>query len=249
MSAAEIPQPWQRRPNAGAKLPDYAHPPLVRVKLRVGFSPQPLNPDSEASFQGKLGPDWQLQKRSTDDVTAIVWTTRLGDQQITLLEYGLDYRWNGQAGELYPHYPLVREGFVSVWNAWCDAIASTPAVAKWSVEYVNQIPQGTVWTSLADCSFLRWMTPLPVIEGLSAPEGIGARWRFPLNRFDARLNVNLDSDVEVRNSLKLSLHCYGGIPHPDDTFLAGFDYGREVIVRTFRQLMQPAANEFWGLKA
>jgi hypothetical protein len=65
--------------------------------------------------------------------------------------------------------------------------------------------------------------------------------------------VTLETSDEIEppdepRNLWLRLTCDGGIPNPDDTFLAGFDYGREVIVRTFRQLMQPAANEFWGLK-
>ncbi|HUQ70303.1 MAG TPA: hypothetical protein VM165_12305 [Planctomycetaceae bacterium] len=254
MSAAETPSSWQRRPNAGAKLPDYAHPPLVQVRLGVQFDDHvDFTSERQCAFEQELGPTWQQLNHSESSSTRY-WSTRLGDQGIVFSGNSLSYSWDGHAGDLYPHYPLVREGFVGVWNAWCKAVSPMTRTIGWRVTYINRITQGTVWSTLADCSFFRWLAPLP--DSLPTPTALQALWRFPLERFDATLTVELDTTLTVEGegtdpprNLYLTLRCTGGIPDPDDTFLAGFDYGREVIVRTFRQLMQPAANEFWGLKA
>lgn len=246
---------WQRRPSPGSKLPDYAHPPLVQVSLGVGFGVH--NTISEAhlaAFERELGATWTVPEGPRGAITRGRWETRLRDQRIHVMDRGLTYTWDGHSGDLYPHYPLVREGFVGVWNAWCAGADTTPAVSGWSVDYKNRIPQGTVWTTLADCSFLRWLCPLTSIEGLKEPTFIEHCWEFPLDRFAAVLAVTLETSDEHEATdeppnLWLQLSVSGKLPTPDDTFLAGFDFGREVIVRTFRQLMQPAANEFWGLKA
>jgi hypothetical protein len=255
MSAADIPQPWQRRPAATAKLPDYAHPPLVQVTLGVGFGPGVTHSERPLrEFEQELGPTWRRPDRPQTAPVRGAWETRIQDQRIVVTDRSLTYVWDGLSGDLYPHYPLVREGFVGVWNAWCATGASLATVSEWRVGYDNRIPRGTVWTTLADCSFMKWLSPLTSIESLKEPNFIKHSWQFPLDRFDAALSVALESSDEVESpdeppNLWLRLTASGRLPDPDDTFLAGFDYGREVIVRTFRQLMQPAANEFWGLKA
>jgi hypothetical protein len=246
---------WQRRPSSAGKLPDYAHPPLVQVSLGVGFGVNNRHADAHlAGFDRELGATWKVPDGDCGALIRGRWETRLQDQRIHVTDRGLTYTWDGHAGDLYPHYPLVREGFAGVWNAWCAASASVPAISGWSVSYENRIPRGTVWTTLADCSFLKWLSPVASLEGLREPNFLEHWWQFPLDRFDAALSVTLETSDELEPpdeppNLWLRLDVSGQLPTADDTFLAGFDYGREVIVRTFRQLMQPAANEFWGLKA
>jgi hypothetical protein len=243
--------PFPRRPEPRAPLPDYDHPPLVQVSLSVMFDEGPLAAETRLqAFERELGPTWRADRRSQHSLGE--WQTRLGDQRVIVDPGQLDYVWDGRAGDLYPHYPLVREGFVGVWNAWCAGATSAPRVVEWSLQYLNRIPQGTVWTSLADCSFCRWLSPLPSLDGLPAPTRLNAAWEFPLESFQALLSVALRSGAtdpaEPPGELWLSLGCTGAMENSEDTFLAGLDYGREAIVRTFRQLMTPAANAYWGLK-
>uniref|UniRef100_A0A7C2NWG7 Uncharacterized protein n=1 Tax=Schlesneria paludicola TaxID=360056 RepID=A0A7C2NWG7_9PLAN len=248
------PSPFPRRPETRPPLPDYAHPPLVQVVLAVRFDETAsFPPERQQTFEQALGPTWELQDRPRSVTTYRGWRTKIGDQAIVLADNRLSYSWDGQGGDLYPHYPLVREGFVGVWNAWCTAVNPAPKTVGWSVTYFNRIPQGTVWTTLADCSFFRWLCPIPATDGLAAPRGMHHAWQFPLEKFAATLTVQLETpplaDANPPDSLRLLLTCEGSLSDPDDTFLAGFDYGREVIVRTFRQLMTPAANDYWGLKS
>jgi hypothetical protein len=251
MSIGEVPQAWQRQSDTtSAKFPDYAHPPLVFVVLEVRFAHHSLTDDQRARFEQLLGPAWQPSGPTPREG----WQTNIGDQGLRFGGHFLRYWWNGLTGDMYPHYPLVRDGFVEIWNAWCQAV-EMPEPLGWKIQYVNRIAQQTVWQSLADCSFCRWLSPLPAIEGLPQPENVSFDWRFPLDRYGAKLQVLLGSNGPVSQgndeppALWLDLRCQGRLSDPDNTFLAGFDYGREVIVRTFRQLMQPAANEFWGLKS
>lgn len=248
------PSPFPRRPETRPPLPDYAHPPLVQVLLAVQFDEDVfLNPERQQAFERALGPTWERQEPPKSQPSDHSWRTQLRDQRIELSHKWLRYAWDGQGGDLYPHYPLVREGFVGVWNAWCTAVSPSMRTTGWSVTYINEIPQGTVWTTLADCSFFRWVCAIPAIDGLPAPQGVQHGWQFPLEQFDAKLSVHLLKAPpwmsKAPQRLQLLLTSSGSVRDPDDTFLAGFDYGREVIVRTFRQLMTPAANDYWGLKS
>lgn len=251
MSSADLPR--LRRSTAVSKLPDYDHPPLVQVELAVQFEdPVLLDAEQQRRWEQELGPAWVRSEASDGQAGFDGWTTRVQDQRVGLVGPQFLYQWDGQTGDRYPHYPLVREGFAAVWNAWCTAIGPARPLAAWKVNYLNRIPKGTVWTSLADCSFLRLLAPLPSLDGLSAPRATHHDWMFSLDRFAATLTVSLEAQVDPSSetdTLWLHLQSEGRLTEPDETFLAGFDYGREVIVRTFRQLMQPAANEFWGLKA
>jgi hypothetical protein len=183
----------------------------------------------------------------------VTFQSVLGEQRLDVSSEGFEYAWDGRQGDVYPHYEAVRDGFVVPLDAFHDWLASTgtaaPMVCGWKVAYLNCMPQGTVWTDLADCTFFRLLAPVPT--GSPRLERCEGHWLFALDRYDATLACDLKTTAgtarDPRTCLWLRLTCSGAPPSGDGAALEGLDYGRETIVRTFRQLMAPAANAYWEL--
>jgi hypothetical protein len=245
------------------ELPHYEHPPLVEVRLGARWL---FDARVEHAVVGalveRLGPSWEYSSPvppvieklpPSGSSPAATFHSVLRDQRLEIGSEGLSFTWDGRNGNIYPHYESVRDGFVMALDAWHDALTTLgvdlPVVTGWHLAYLNCMPRGTVWNSMADCSFLRLLAPLPA--GLPKLERCEARWDFALDRCDARLTCDLRTTTgslrDPQPCLWLRLSCQGGVTSDSGSLLEGLDFGREVIVNTFRQLMSPAANAYWQL--
>jgi hypothetical protein len=244
-------------------LPHYAHPPLVEVLLGVRWAFEGTLDDAAVrALHERLGPAWEPLRPTPPTHSALPqsWTPHtavfqsvLGEQRLELSADGLEYTWDGRQGDLYPHYETVRDAFVVALDAWHDWLAVTgtpaPTLCGWKVTYLNSLPQGTVWNQLSDPAFFRLLAPVPA--GLPPLERCAAQWTFGLDRHEAQLVCDLKTTAgtarDPRTCLWLRLSCQGAADDEEPSLLEGLDYGRAAIVRTFRQLMSPAANTYWEL--
>lgn len=247
-------------------LPHYQHPPLVEVMLGVRWCLQgELPPGMQHAVLERLGPSWELaqpasQPRAVSEEdparpmpAELSFQSLLRDQRLEISSEGLSYAWDGRHGNIYPHYETVRDGFIIALDVWQDASANLclapPTYTSWHIAYLNCIPQGTVWNDLSDCTFLRLLAPVP--QGFPPLEHCQARWQFVLPEYAAHLmcqfHTTSGTPHDDRAQIWLQLSCTGSLSQDPSTLLEGLDYGRQNIVQAFRQLMSPAANNYWEL--
>lgn len=247
-------------------LPHYQHPPLIEVVMGVHWQlPGEFPPGMQHALLERLGPSWELAPPSSRPPTisqqdlSRPWPSRLSfhsllrDQRLEISSEGLWYAWDGRHGNIYPHYETVRDGFIIALDVWQDASANfclaPPTFTTWHIAYLNCIPQGTVWNDLSDCTFLRLLAPVPA--GLPPLEHCKACWRFALPNYAAQLMCQFHTTPgtphDDRAHIWLQLSCTGSLSPDPSTLLEGLDYGRQHIVQAFRQLMSPAANNYWEL--
>ena len=126
---------------------------------------------------------------------------------------------------------------------------------QWEVTYLNHIPKGTVWNTPDDWTFFRPLAPIPTVEGLIRGESFSGGWHFVIPEQRGRLHVEWQHatklEPEKQEIIGLAFTARGPIEQSDDPMqevLAGVDLGRETIVRSFKELMNDAANKYWGLK-
>lgn len=236
----------------------YAHPPLVESWLSVEFPENTPSFVSNAEIIRKaLGPEWlgPLPKSSESAVAGSVQLTNvMGDRALRLTAHGFAFGWLGYGGERYPRYESVRDGFVAVLDAvrsLTDDPDDTLVPSQWSVRYANRIPQGTVWSTPDDWGFFSLWQPQS-LKGLGIePAGAQARWQLPLEAERGMLNVEFRHDPgdspETVDCVWINLLTEGPVEAGDTGLFDGLDYGREVIVRAFNELVSPAAKSFWGV--
>lgn len=249
---------------SGAEMtsPEYAHPPLVEswlavdlVEGRVGFELD------AARLRERLGPEWsgswrEVPKDSKPDdgkPRDQQLGNVMGDRAVRLTKCGFAFGWLGHHGERYPRYEAIRDGFVSTLDAvrdvaGCNDQDLTPR--RWSVRYVNRVPQGTVWMMPGDWSFFRLWQPVPLQGlGIESP-GYKARWELPLDAERGTLTVKFRHEPgDIGDGLDqvwITLQARGPSDGTDADLFVGLDYGREVIVRAFNELVSAAAKAYWG---
>jgi hypothetical protein len=242
-------------------LPEYAHPPLVAATLGVhcGNGPEEISASTLAEFQERLGPEWagrwkdvtmeieSVEKDFGFDHWAEQLTNVLGDRVIRVSNSIFSFTWLGTADARYPRYENVRDGFVAAWDIW----SSLPQLDGnspygWAVCYLNRIPQGTVWQTPADWKFFQLH---PSHDSLSS--GIAtAEWQLQTAGLDEPLYISWFLESSSGGELPaiwLKLLATGSTcDHAN--LLDGMDAGRAAIVKTFSDLMSPAANAYWGLR-
>lgn len=246
-----------------APLPEYAHPPLVAATLGVVHAEdQSLESEpSLAKIQHALGPEWGVPWREVNpnawpnsDSKARGWQVEnlLADRQIRISGGHFSFTWRANEVGRYPRYENLRDGFVSAWDLWNRQERPRPISAKsWFVSYLNQFPQGTVWQTPADWSFLRMFSNQlgPFDDRL--PEVFDSRWSYQVPEFPGHLELSATLRGVCSGSptlwLRLSASC---LETTLDTasILDGMDAGRRAIVQTFSDLMSPSANAYWGLR-
>lgn len=237
-------------PNDAAALPDYEHPPVVEVSLGVQWTPALTDVgDAARALLRALGAEWTSCRRAENGLWTL--TNLLQDGRIEVEPQSLRVAWLGHEGSRYPHYEPLRDSFVAAWVALQNDAGSLPAVS-WSVRYVNRIPQGTVWHTPADWTFCRLVPPLQVPTASSGVRSLSLRYDFPLCEDRGELMIHLhqgQADEPAPDCLWLELTSGGPVASGETALLDGLDFGRQTIVRTFRELMSPQANAFWGLQS
>lgn len=243
--------------------PEYAHPPLVESWLAVDFveGKERFELDS-AALRERLGPEWFGSWQVVDDDSKSddrQLGNVMGDRAVRLTTRGFAFGWLGYRGEHYPRYETIRDGFVATLDAVRDVARRDNrdlAPRRWSVRYVNRIPQGTVWMTPGDWSFFRLWRPVPLkVLGIEC-DGYKARWELPLEAERGALTVKFRhgvsegdaSDIaEGLGDIWITLQAKGPIDGADTGLFDGLDYGREVIVRAFNELVSPDAKTYWGV--
>ncbi len=255
-------------PRTTRVLPNYAHPPLIAVRMGIRCATAAIV-DVDALAK-QLGPSWLKSERSaspqrwarigpTNDELISTFAGVLGDQHLEVYANGIDFLWDGRSGESYPHYETLRDAFLTAFDGW----SQTPRHAvvspvRWHVSYWNRIPQGTVWQQLADLRFCRLLASAhetPFAEQLA---GFQQNWMFRAagSRTQLRCDAWLENGEPATNEdvIWIALTSSGETnPSPatssesGNDWLSELDAGRRSIVSGFRGLMSPSANAYWGL--
>jgi hypothetical protein len=170
----------------------------------------------------------------------------------------LHFNWLGEAGEKYPRYETVREGFVRVLQQFTEFLAREKIDGfrpnQWEVTYLNHIPKGPVWNTPDEWGFFLPLGTVPPVAGVVERESFTGEWHFVIPGQRGRLHVQWQHAVkpepEKQELVVLTLTARGPLQQSDDAqaILAGVDLGRATIVRSFKAFMSDAANKYWGLK-
>ena len=241
--------------------PEYAHPPLVESWLGVEFVEGRERFEVDATqLCERLGPEWFGSWRSVGDDSKSddrQLVNVMGDRAVRLTTRGFAFGWLGNHGERYPRYETIRDGFVAALDAVRDVAhhaQSEILPRRWSVRYANRIPQGTVWMTPGDWSFFRLWQPVPLQSLGIGCEGYKARWEVPLDAERGTLSVKFRHETDVRevpgsglDQAWITLQAKGPTDGCDAELFNGLDYGREVIVRSFNELITVDAKSYWGV--
>ena len=237
--------------------PDYAHPPLIECWLGVDFvdSLEQFEVDPTA-LRESLGAEWFGSWQTVADDTPghdRQLENVMGDRAVRLTSCGFAYGWLGHQGERYPRYETIRDGFVTALDAIRRVTRGTErrlSPKRWSIRYVNRIPQGTVWVTTGDWSFFRLWQPVPLAVWDADSQGYKGRWEFPLPAERGTLAIKFRHDsgqtAEDLEEVRIMLHAKGPVDGVDSELFEGLDYGREVVVRSFHELIAVDAQNYWG---
>jgi uncharacterized protein (TIGR04255 family) len=230
----------------------YAHPPLVECWLTTDFAPAvDLSADS-AALRTLMGPEWPGNWKEGPR-SSLQLTNVMGDRTLRLRPHGFTFGWLGYSGERYPRYESVRDGFVSVLDTVRKLATQRgvkPVPRRWSVNYVNRIPRGTVWSAPGDWSFFCLWQSAP-LKGLRVePSGSRIEWHLPLEIQQASLTIEFKhtpaAQADETDNVWLTLTTSGSVEHDDGSLFDGLDAGRDIIVRSFNELVSADAKSFWG---
>lgn len=243
---------------ASSPSPEYAHPPLIESWLAVEFvEGRDRFEVNSPALKERLGPEWigawkHVGESSRSDDRQI--ENVMGDRAVRITTRGFAFGWLGYGGERYPRYEAIRDGFVSTMLAVQDVVDASNEVLvprRWSVRYVNQVPQGTVWMTPGDWSFFRLWQPLPLGSMVVGCEGYKARWDLPLEDSRGLLTVKFrhmpSSSPDQLDAVTIMLQAKGPLENIESALFDGMDYGREVIVRAFNELVTNDAKAYWGV--
>jgi uncharacterized protein (TIGR04255 family) len=240
---------------------EFAHPPLVEVWLGIDFGlPADFDQITAEQWQHRLGPEWPAAwqsigplERHTPRTTEIErqLCDVMGDRAIRFSHEGFCFGWLGHNGGRYPRYEAIRDGFVATLDAVHDVMPKLGSPSRWSISYVNKIPQGTVWSTPADWNFFRLWQPNPLKKLNIEPEGFSGYWQYPLDDERGTLMIELTHELNPfpgnePESLWLRMTASGPTGAHESSLFDGLDFGREMIVRAFGELVTPPAKQFWG---
>ena len=241
---------------------DFAHPPLIEAWLGVEFTDAVDFAKVDAKeWRRRLGPEWQSAfqsigpaERHAPGMTQVENQLRnvMNDRAIRFGTQGFSFGWLGYDGCIYPRYEAIRDGFVATLDAVRDVLPKIETPQRWAVTYLNRIPQGTVWTTPNDWSFFRLWQPNPLHKlGIDLDEFAGC-WQFPLEveRSSLRVEMSHEPCLAAANrveSLWLRITASGPTDTTEPSLFDGLDYGREMIVRAFNELVTADAKSYWGV--
>ena len=240
---------------------EYAHTPLIEVWLAVEFAPPTGFDEIPASdWRERLGPEWPADWRSIGSAerhssepahAERQLRNGMGDRAIRFSRDGFRFGWLGHDGSMYPRYEAIRDGFVATLDAVRDVMPKLGLPTKWSISYINRIPQGTVWSSPADWTFFRLWQPNPLNKLKIEADGFVGHWQFPLEGERGTIAIDLSHEVPLSHDtdpefLWFGITATGPTETHESSLFDGLDYGRETIVRAFGELVTPDSKQFWG---
>lgn len=246
-----------------SELPsEFAHPPLIEAWLGVEFAASVNFARIDAKeWRRHLGPEWQSSfqpigaaERHAPSATSIEnqLCTVMNDRAIRFGTTGFSYGWLGHDGSIYPRYETIRDGFVATLDVIRGALPDIGSPERTSVTYLNRIPKGTVWSTPQDWSFFRLWQPNPLHKlGVDLDEFAGC-WQFSLEAERGTLTIELTHEpaleqVGREEALWLRITSGGPTDSSESSLFDGLDYGREMIVRAFSELVTVDAKSYWGV--
>ncbi len=237
----------------------YAHPPLVESWLAIDFdADDQLNEADFEALRSTLGPEWPSawkEARSGSGSPGLQVSNVMGDRALRVTPHQFAFGWLGYSGERYPRYEAVRDGFVAVFDSirtLADRDRKPLIPQRWSVQYLNRIPCGTVWSTPGDWTFFTLWQPGP-LKGLGIdPAGFQATWKLSLEAERGNLTIEFRHAIaetdDESDCVWLNMTASGPVDNADTSLFDGLDYGREVIVRSFNELVSDDAKTFWGVR-
>ena len=105
--------------------------------------------------------------------------------------------------------------------------------------------------SPGDWSFFRLWQPVPLkVLGIEC-DGYKGRWELPLEAERGTLTVKFrhgaNDLADELDNVWITLQSKGPVDGADTGLFDGLDYGREVIVRAFNELVSLDAKTYWGV--
>ncbi len=205
-----------------------------------------------------------IQWRVTDDLGCRLQIKNKNNDRMIQLQYDrLHFNWLGQDGKTYPRYHEVRKGFQEVLLEFKKFVDREKLGSfrpnQWEVTYVNHIPKGTVWNSVAEWEFFAPLVAVPTVAGLIEGESFSGEWHFIIPNQHGRLHVRWEHARKSTNGkdspelVRLTLTARGPVAPVTDqeinsAIFNGLDLGRETIVRSFKQFMSSDSNKYWKLR-
>lgn len=242
---------------------EFAHPPLIESWLGVEFGGSPLPMLDAKDWRQRLGPEWLstwqsigIEQHHAPGMSQIEREIRnvMNDRAIRFGLRGFSFGWLGHDGSIYPRYEAIRDGFVSTLDAVRDLVPQLGSPSRFSVSYLNRIPQGTVWTTNDDWSFFRLWQPCPLTKVKIQTDGFAGLWQFPFESRPGTFTIELTHETAVQPSpetqaIWFRLTASGPTESSELSLFDGLDFGRETIVRAFNELVTADAKEYWGVSS
>ncbi len=221
---------------------------ILSAVPRMGeeFSPN-ANPGLSFQIVGQ-GPEFRFWFISEDDV-----------ELVQVQADRLTFNWRRENDSSYPRYEKVRQRFIETCTTFVDVLSGSeaePRVDWCEVSYLNPLPVRNEDGSRKELSTMLTRFSRQDLTCVGHPEDVSLHERFLLLR-DAmpigRLIVNLSPVLLGGNSPQesnlLRLTARGLAPEPNLRGAVSFlDYGREIIVTTFRDITTAEMHEQWGLQ-
>lgn len=268
-------------------LPSFENPPVTEVALSVQFEPieglstaqlgllwtqfrdrfprtsshHLLEPVIEKfDAQGGTGPQVRFVANAPNE--SRLWFADESDSNLIQVQYDRFVRnWRRRPNSKeYPRYPVVREGFESDLELFCNYLKEQdlPPITpnQCEVTYVNHIERHGVWERHGQAGkILQFWNDDCLSEASTEPEEISFCVRYELHSADqriGRLHIHLDPAFRVTDNEPiyiLKLIARGRPESADIKGVMGFlDRGRKHIVRGFTSITTPEMHRAWGRK-
>ena len=155
----------------------------------------------------------------------------------------------------YPRYESVRDEFATRLEQFSTFASAEQLgsldVLQAEVNYVNEIVAGDVWAEAKDLGRAFTMWKPSDVAALRKPEDVRVVERHRVQTTDgapARLYISLTprATVDGEAAVLLTLTVRGRPPEGTDGIFRFFDFGRDLIVRTFADVTTPDMHAVWG---
>ncbi len=263
-----------------APMPSYKNPPVVETVLGVEFRPltkwsiphfglfwQKVR-DSFPRFESQAPlvsqiEQFELPKQQVpsielvDQLESRVWYISEDDRRLIQLQRNrFLHNWRkGDSDVEYPRYEkTILPSFQQHWSRYLEFLDAegldSPNVIQCEVTYVNHIPKGDGWTTIADWhQVFRMLGASAAQEFLPAPESGKFNLNYVIADKKGRLRVTANSAVrnsDGRQIIHLQLTARGN-PSSSSTndIVAWLNLGREWIVRGFTNITTESMHKIW----
>jgi uncharacterized protein (TIGR04255 family) len=211
----------------------YADPPVVETVLGVEFDPvQELRLLHYGLFWAEIHedyPNYELRDEAASVVDSFgrsapvkedlrvqllpeprfrFWFKDLTESKLLQIQADRFIKnWRKKEGANYPKYPLLRDEFVAEWTRYREFLKRQNVIdiriRQTEVSYVNQIPQGYGWRSLADLNKLLNLPGFASIDSLNTPSGLSFQTSYVDSQKARRVSFDVKHAVRKSDLVEL----------------------------------------------